>query len=157
MTISPALTILRPTTIGATLAAQINQLLDEENVWDAAAGARFLADPGNLFLLAAWHGQPCGFLTAYRLQRFDQRLAEVFISEIGVDEAYQRRGIGAALIAACRVWATEVGAPELWVPAEAGDTPANAFYRATGGVPDAFLTRIYNYHALADEHPARAR
>jgi GNAT superfamily N-acetyltransferase len=122
--------------VDASLAAQLDPLFDEGMEWDEREGRRFLADPGNLLLVAFWGDVPCGFATAHRLQRFDRRRAEVLLYEIGVDEAYQRRGIGAAMVKEINRWAAEVAAAEVWVLAEGDDDRAQAFYRAIGGQPD---------------------
>lgn len=130
------LTISRLQSVDAFLAARLSVLFDEGMVWDEGEGARFLGDPGNFLAVAFWGESPCGFVSAHRLQRFDRRRAEVLLYEIGVDDPYQRRGIGAALVAAVTSWAAEVGADEVWVLAEGDDDRAQAFYRAIGGQPD---------------------
>ena len=122
--------------VDASLAAQLNRLFDEGMEWDEREGRRFLADPANLLVVAFWDDTPCGFATAHQLQRVDRRRAEVLLYEIGVDDPYQRRGIGAALVAEVRRWAAEVGADEVWVLAEGEDDRAQAFYRAIGGHAD---------------------
>lgn len=87
MTEDVSIAVRRLTTVSAELATALTPLFDEGIVWDAVAGARFLADPNCLFLLAEAGPVPCGFLTAYRLPRFDAKGAEVQLYEIGVDEA----------------------------------------------------------------------
>lgn len=129
-------TVRRLGAADAGWARLLNELFDAGVVWDAGEGRRFLADPANLLVVAFWDDAPCGFATAHRLQRFDRRRAEVLLYEIGVDEAYQRRGIGAALVEEVRHWAGEVGADEVWVLAEGDDARAQAFYRAIGGHAD---------------------
>jgi ribosomal protein S18 acetylase RimI-like enzyme len=133
---SAHLTVRRVRLVAAALAAHLDLLFDEGVSWDDAEGQRFLTDPANLLVVAFWDDIPCGFATAHRLQRFDHRRAEVLLYEIGVDEPYQRRGIGAALVAAVTSWAAEVGADEVWVLAEGEDDRAQAFYRAIGGIAD---------------------
>jgi GNAT superfamily N-acetyltransferase len=132
--VSPgSLTIRRETSVDTTLAAELDAMFDEGVAWDTEQGERFLAHPDTLLLVARWDGEACGFLTAYRLQRFDRRRAEVLLYEIGVQEPFQRRGIGRALVEEAKRWAVEVGADELWVLTEEGNAPARALYTATGG------------------------
>ncbi len=132
--VSPgSLTVRRETAVDATLAAELDAMFDEGVTWDAEQGERFLAHPDTLLLVARWNGEPCGFLTAYRLQRFDRRGAEVLLYEIGVQEPFQRRGAGRALVEEAKRWGAEVGAAELWVLTEDENTPARALYSATGG------------------------
>lgn len=130
------MTVRRLGAADAGWARLLNALFDAGTVWDDAEGRRFLADPANLLVVAFWDDVPCGFATAHRLQRFDRRRAEVLLYEIGVDEAYQRRGIGAALVEEVKRWAAEAGADEVWVLAEGDDARAQAFYRAIGGHAD---------------------
>ena len=86
------LTVRRVTTVDEALAAELDVMFDEGVSWDAEQGQRFLAHPDTLLLVARWDGEACGFLSAYRLQRFDRRGAEVLLYEIGVEEPFQRQG-----------------------------------------------------------------
>ena len=97
-----SLRIRRLSEVDAALAEQLNAEFDEGMVWDEGEGRRFLADADNLFLAAFWDERVCGFATAYRLQRVDRRRAEVLLYEIGVNEAFQRRGVGTALVDAVK-------------------------------------------------------
>lgn len=128
--------IERVTAVDAALVVALNSLFDEGMVWDAEQGQQFLANPDVILLIARWNGHVCGFLTAHRLPRFDRRRAEVLLYEIGVEEAYQRRGVGRALVEGAKQWASTVGADELWVLTEAANGPARALYAATGGRED---------------------
>ena len=128
-----SLTVRRETSADAMLAAELDTMFDEGVAWDAEQGQRFLAHPDTLLLVARWDGEACGFLSAYRLQRFDRRRAEVLLYEIGVQDPFQRRGVGRALVEEAKRWAVEVGADELWVMTEDDNTPARALYAATGG------------------------
>ena len=139
------LAIERVTNVDDALAAALDAEFDEGMAWDAEEGRRFLANPDNLLLVARWEGEVCGFLTAYRLQRFDRRRAEVLLYEIGVREPFQRRGVGRALVEGAKRWAAEVGAAELWVLTEADNAPALALYRATGGTADPPGTTLFAY------------
>ena len=138
-------TVERLRGVDATLVPAMNELFDEGTAWDAEQGAEFLKNPDNLFLLARWDGVVCGFLTAHRLQRFDRRRAEVLLYEIGVDDTYQRRGVGTALIAQVKIWAEEVSADEVWVLTEASNTAAMGLYASTGGEADAPGTTMFTY------------
>lgn len=142
---SAAITVRRLTEVSLELGRSLAPLFDDDVAWDAAEGRRFLADPDCLFLLAEADGLPCGFLTAYRLQRFDRARAEVLPYEVDVDEAYRRRGVAAALIAALNRWSVEVGATETWVLTERDNLAANALYTATGGDRDPAAVVMYSY------------
>jgi GNAT superfamily N-acetyltransferase len=143
--LDPSLSVRRLTSVDTALARQLDELFDEGTVWDRAQGERFLADRSNLLVVAFWDEQARGFASAHRLQRFDRRRAEVLLYEIGVAEPFRTRGIGTALIAEVKRWAAEVGADEVWVLAEATNTPALAFYRATGGEEDTRGAVMFTY------------
>ena len=139
------LIIERLTAVDETIAADLDRLFDEGVEWDAEQGAAFLQHPDCLLLAARWDGRICGFATAYRLQRFDRRQAEAQLYEIAVDEVFQRRGIGSALIMEARRWAGEVGAAETWVLTETDNDAARGLYAATGGVEDASRFVMFTY------------
>ncbi len=139
-----ALAIQRVSAVDDGFAAELDPLFDEGMTWDAEEGRRFLANPDDLLLVARWNGVVCGFLSAHRLQRFDRRRAEVLLYEVGVEEAFRRRGVGRALVEAAKRWATEVGADELWVLTEEDNAPARALYAATGGEEEPALT-MFDY------------
>src|SRR5260370_36047074 len=112
---SSALSIKRITKIDPRTVEQINSVLDEGKAWDKEAGLRFLAGKGNALFLAYWNNKISGFLTAHRLQRFDERKAEILLYEIGVKEEFRTRGIGKALVEAVKAWGREFQADEVWV------------------------------------------
>src|SRR5215204_3519661 len=134
------LTVRREISVDAALAAELDAMFDEGVSWDPELGPRFLAHPDTLLLVARWDGEACGFLTAYRLQRFERRRAEVLLYEIGVQEPFQRRGAGHALVEEAKRWAAEAGADELWVLTEDDNAPALALYAATGSREERGLT-----------------
>jgi GNAT superfamily N-acetyltransferase len=137
--------VRRLTEVDDALAARLNPLFDDGGEWDAIQGRIFVENSDNLFLAAFWDGEACGFLTAHRLQRFDRRRAEVLLYEISVDERFQRRGVGTALIAAVNRWARDVGADEVWVLTNAGNDAAMTLYQRTGGTEDVPGTTMFTY------------
>jgi ribosomal protein S18 acetylase RimI-like enzyme len=100
---------------------------------DLAATRRFLADEANVLLIAYVDGNPAGFVSGTELLHPDKPAPELFLNELGVDEAYRGRGIGRALVA--EVWrvAQELGCRGMWVLTDDDNPAANKVYRAAGG------------------------
>ena len=62
---------------------------------------------------------------------------EMFIYELGVDPAYQRRGVGRALVDALASLARDSGCYGMWVATDADNDAALATYRAAAaGEPE---------------------
>ncbi|WP_137110302.1 GNAT family N-acetyltransferase [Rhodobacter sp. SY28-1] len=98
---------------------------------------RFLGRPGapdtrNLMLVAEVRGRIEGFVTAVLLDHPDKPLT-LFINELGVNEAFQRQGIGLALLDAIRAEGRARGCGTTWVATEGDNHPALALYRAAKG------------------------
>ena len=114
--------------VDGDLARALNGLFDEGMAWNDEHGRAFLANPDALLIVARWEGTPCGFLTAYRLPRFDGLDSEVNLYEIGTHEDYRQRGVATAMIAELKRWAEEVGAVNIWVLTEIDNEPAQRLY-----------------------------
>ncbi len=74
-----------------------------------------------------------GGLVAYELAGYKDEEAEMYLFEMGVDEAYQRQGIGTALIETLKEICREKGIEEMFVEAFADNTPAIKLYQKMGG------------------------
>ncbi|MDA0301190.1 MAG: GNAT family N-acetyltransferase [Chloroflexi bacterium] len=96
------------------------------------ATARFLGQPEHHLLVAYGGDDPAGFVTGVEMTHPDKG-AEMFLYELGVDEAFQRRGIGRALVQALAALARERGCTGMWVLTDADNKAALATYRAAGG------------------------
>lgn len=126
-----------------SLIPQINMLLDEGTYWDSEQGKKFLANPDNILLLSYSGEKVTGFLSGYRLQRFDNKKAEVLLYEIGVDEAFRRRGIAKSLIHTFKQWAKKTGANEVWVLTNKSNKAAVSLYESEGGVIESTDEQMY--------------
>jgi ribosomal protein S18 acetylase RimI-like enzyme len=105
------------------------------------ATRRFLEAPGHHLLIAYEGDVPAGFVTAVEMTHPDKG-TEMFLYELGVDEAFRQRGIGAALVAALRGLAQERGCYGMWVLTDAENEAALRAYRragARGPVPQVLL------------------
>lgn len=97
------------------------------------ATERFLLEPGHHLLIAYVDGEPVGMITGVELTHPDKG-TEMFLYELGVGEAHQRRGIGRALVIALATLARELGCYGMWVLTDDDNAAAIAAYRAAGGI-----------------------
>ncbi len=104
--------------------------------WRAMAHDMLGRDDGFLYL-AELGGRPVGFCLGWLAKNPPiYKVADVgFISEIAVQSAYQRRGIGRALIDEARRWFYGRGLREFQLSTAVWNTQAQAFWRALGGEP----------------------
>ena len=96
---------------------------------------RFLASPDHHLLVAYADGAVAGMVTGVETTHPDKG-TEMFLYELGVLDAYQRRGIGRALVAALAELARERGCYGMWVLTEHDNVAALRAYGAAGGVQD---------------------
>jgi ribosomal protein S18 acetylase RimI-like enzyme len=100
---------------------------------DAEMSRAFLADDRH-HLLVAYDGEaPTGFVTGVELLHPDKPGPEMFLYELGVDEAFRGRGIGRALVEALAEFAWKRGCYAVWVLTDDANAAATATYRAAGG------------------------
>ena len=108
------------------------------NVFDNAVrpdlAERVLAHPDHHLFGAIVAGQLIGFLSAVTYLHPDKPL-ECWINEVGVDEAFQRRGLGHGLVRACLSHARTLGCESAWVLTNSGNRAARGLYAAGGGIP----------------------
>lgn len=93
--------------------------------------ARFLGEPGHHLLIAYEDGTPVGMVTGVETTHPDKG-TEMFLYELAVADAYQRRGIGRRLVEALADLARARGCYGMWVGTEYGNAAALATYRAAG-------------------------
>ncbi len=109
---------------------------------------RALLSRPDLWILAATDGDlALGGLTAHVLPMTRAEEHEVFIYDLAVHPAHQRRGIGRALVSHLRELAGAAGASNAFVPADNEDEHALAFYRAIDGDPAPVTMFTFQRHA----------
>ena len=123
--------IRRAETVGEVMAA--SALLDAPA--GGVATRRFLSQPGHHLLIAYVDGEPAGMVSGVELTHPDKG-TEMFLYELGVDEAHRGRGIGRGLVAALAALAREAGCYGMWVLTDDDNAAALATYQAAGGTPD---------------------
>ncbi len=104
--------------------------LFDEPVRDEWA-TRSLAQPGHHLCLASVDGAPAGFVSGIEMTHPDKG-TEMFLYELGVDEAFRGRGIGRALVRALADRARTLGCTGMWVLTERDNLAAMATYRSAG-------------------------
>ena len=113
----------------ADVVAQAGHLFDDEV--RPGATRRFLTRPGHHLCLAYLDGRPVGFVTGVEVTHPDKG-TEMFLYELGVDEAARGQGIGTALVTALSLRARTLGCYGMWVLTEADNAAALATYAAAG-------------------------
>lgn len=111
---------------------------------DAAATRAFLADERHHLLIAFTEAdQPAGFVSAVELFHPDEPRPEMFLNELGVDPAFQRRGIATALIRELIQVCKSLGCTEMWLGTEETNAPAIRTYEKTGAKRETFVLFTY--------------
>ena len=103
---------------------------------EPAATARFLAEDGHHLLVAYEDEHAVGFVSAVEVTHPDKG-TEMFLYELGVDEAFRRRGVGRALVERLASLARDAGCYGMWVVTDDDNDAARATYEGTGAVPEA--------------------
>ena len=107
-----------------------------DDVFDAAIDPRrlraFLAEPRHLMVLAIVDGLVVGQGRAIVHMSPDQA-DELYIDNMGVDPAFQRRGLGGRLLDELLAWGRERGCAYAWLGTELDNLPARALYDSRGG------------------------
>lgn len=92
---------------------------------------RFLEMPGHHLVLAIEGYRPVGFVSGVEMGHPDKG-TEMFVYELAVDPAQQRRGIASALLRELQAIATERGCSALWTVTDTDNEAALATYRSLG-------------------------
>jgi ribosomal protein S18 acetylase RimI-like enzyme len=93
--------------------------------------AEFLTRDNHHLGIAYVDGEPAGFVTGVELIHPD-KATEMLLYELGVDEAFRRRGVGNALTRGLAAVARARGCREMWTLTEPDNDPALATYRSAG-------------------------
>jgi ribosomal protein S18 acetylase RimI-like enzyme len=104
----------------------------------------FLANPANILVVAVVGDTVVGMATGIAYAHPDKPL-QLFINEVGVDDAYRRQGIGTALVRRMLQEGALAGCREAWVATEVDNVEAIALYRSTGGEEDETKAVVFTY------------
>ncbi|MHC0429732.1 GNAT family N-acetyltransferase [Streptomyces sp. O3] len=117
----------------------VDELLAATHLFDSPVrpewARRFLDTAGHHLFLAYEDAAPAGFVSGIELVHPDKGV-EMCLYELGVAEAFRRRGIGRALVATLERLARERGCYSMWVGVEPDNDAALATYRSAGGKDD---------------------
>ena len=89
--------------------------------------AAYLAAPGHIMLVAISGGSVVGQCAAV-VHRHPDKVTELYIDEVGVTPAFQRKGIARAMVERMLAIGKELGCGEAWVGTEPDNLPARGLY-----------------------------
>ena len=104
--------------------------------------SHYLATPGHHLMVAIVGGEIVGQVAAVVHRHPDGRPTELYIDEVGVAPAFQRRGIARSLLDAMLAFGKELGCQEAWVGTEPDSVAAKALYEARSAPADAFAMYV---------------
>lgn len=123
--------------LGAEDGALLHKVAD--GVFDGAVVARhardFLLDPRHHLAVALDGDTVVGMASAVHHVHPDKP-PQLWINEVGVADAHQRRGIGLRLVEALVAHGRRLGCTEAWVLADESNDAARRLYEKAGGVAE---------------------
>lgn len=149
------------TTEIAILQANDRALLDTvaPGVFDHALDPRlvdeFLQDDRHHLAVAADQGQVVGFASGVHYVHPD-KLAELWINEVGVAPSHQDRGIGKAVVRALLEHGRAVGCGQAWVLTHRSNGAAMRLYASTGGQEAAHDQVMFTFLLTAERSDSPA-
>lgn len=93
--------------------------------------ARFFSSPNHYLCIAYVDDAPAGFVSGVEMCHPDKG-SEMFLYELGVDDAFRGRGIATALVSALADFARERGCYGMWVLTDGDNTAALTAYQRAG-------------------------
>lgn len=98
----------------------------------------YLAAPGHLMLIAVAAGEVVAQVAAV-IHRHPDKRTELYIDEVAVAPAYQRRGLAGRMLEEMYGWGRELGCEESWVGTEPDNWAARALYERGSGAAEPFV------------------
>lgn len=120
------LAVLGPDDLAILLAVE-EGLFDNPIVPEQAKA--FLSEPHHRIILA-FDGQVCVGMASGQVMLHPDKLPAFFIAEVGVRDAYQRRGIARRLCERLKLVAKDLGCDGVWVATDHDNIAARGLYRS---------------------------
>ncbi|MPZ55090.1 MAG: GNAT family N-acetyltransferase [Rhizobiales bacterium] len=133
--------IKRLTPDGAAVLGRVAAEVFDEPI-DPQRLAAYLAAPGHLMIVALADGEVVGQVAAV-IHRHPDKPTELYIDEVGVTPALQRRGIARQMLDAMFVLGKALGCEEAWVGTEHNNLPARSLYDSRGAAAEPFVMYLY--------------
>jgi ribosomal protein S18 acetylase RimI-like enzyme len=109
--------------------------------------AAYLREPGHFFIAALADGMMVGQCAAV-IHRHPDKAPELYIDEVGVADAYLRRGIAAKMLEAMLALGREKCCEEAWLGTEPDNVPARALYNGRAALPvEEFVMYVFDLDA----------
>ena len=108
----------------------------------------FLAADGHILVAAIAAGGIVGFASGTVIRHPDKR-PQLFVNEVGVADAYRRRGVARDVLDRLRLIAKARGCDQMWVVTDLGNVGARALYASVGADETADLV-MYDWEVAAD-------
>ncbi len=132
--------------VGPRDAALFDRVAEEvfDHEIDPAILADYLAQPGHHLFVAVEDGLVVGQLSAVIHKHPDARPTELYVDEVGVSPAWQRRGIATAMIDAAFALGRDLGCIEAWLGTEPDNEPARALYAPRAEPVEDVVMYVFN-------------
>ena len=134
--------------------AQVEEVVAASRLFDYEVSrewAQTFLDESTHHLCIAYQDEvPAGFVSGIEMTHPDKG-TEMFLYELGVDQAFRRRGIGRMLVAALADRACSNGCYGMWVLTDRANRAAVSTYTAAGATDES--TQLMLSWRFIDAHP----
>ncbi|MGZ7209677.1 MAG: GNAT family N-acetyltransferase [Methanobacterium sp.] len=97
---------------------------------------KILKNENTIFVVAKYEKEVIAGLTAHQLPSTYFEANEVYVYDLAVHQDFQRKGIGARLMAELKKISCNKGDKEIFLQADIEDGYAIEFYKEIGGIPE---------------------
>lgn len=140
--------IIRPETHDPKEIADAMQTEDWESLEDhynSDGVAKFISESKHFFLLAYVDEKVVGMLTAYILERMDQKIRNMYVDEVETKPNFRKQGVAKAMMEKIIEIAKAEDCSELWVGTELDNEPANNLYNGIPLKKEVLGANVYTY------------